>query len=138
MNTFHLTIRTPEKDVFAGDLKSLTLTSDMGMMQVLPHHASITNTLTFSPLRLVTSEGEESYIARNGMFLFNNRTNSGLLLALSCTPTTEIDRQGALEYLAFLKQQLESGSDLSEFQVKYLEGEKFAVEKQVKMSDLTK
>lgn len=138
MNTFHLTIRTPEKDVFDGDLKSLTLTSDMGMMQVLPHHASITNTLTFSPLRLVTSEGEESYIARNGMFLFNNRTNSGLLLVLSCTPTTEIDRQGALEYLAFLKQQLESGSDLSEFQVKYLEGEKFAVEKQVKMSDSTK
>lgn len=134
MNTFHLTIRTPEKDVFAGDLKSLTMVSDMSMMQVLPHHASITTTLGFSPLRLVTVEGEESYVARNGIFLFNNHANSGLLLVLSCTPTTEIDRQGALEYLAFLKQQLANGGDLSDFQVKYLEGEKFAVERQVKMT----
>jgi F0F1-type ATP synthase epsilon subunit len=134
MNTFHLTIRTPEKDVFAADLKSLTLNSDMGMMQVLPHHASITTTLGFSPLRLVMNDGEESFIARNGMFLFNNRTNSGLLLALNCAPTGEIDRQGALEYLAFLKDQLAKGSDLSEFQVKYLEGEKFAVERQVTLT----
>lgn len=135
MSTFHLTIRTPDKDVYSGEVSVLTMTSDLGRMQILPHHASITTTLSFSPLRIEEAVREESFVARNGMFLFDNRKNEALLLALSCEEISEIDHKTALEYLQFLKDQLASGQSLNEFEVLFLEGEKFAVEKQVKMTN---
>lgn len=133
MQNFHLTIRTPNETLYTGKVQSLTFNSENGSMQVLPHHASLTTTLLFSPVGVVEEKGsEENFLARNGLFLFNNRKNSGLLLALYGEKQSEVSHQTVKEYLKFLEEQLTKGENLSEFQILYLKGEKLAVEQQMK------
>lgn len=131
-NSFKLTIRTPEEELFKKEVKSIAFNSDGGQMQVFAHHASLTATLSFSTLIMEEGEKEEKFVARKGIFLFNNRKNSALLLALYCEKESEISHQTAKEYLEFIKKELNEGKDLSEFQILYLKGEQFAVEQQVK------
>ncbi len=133
MNTFHLTIRTPEKEAFKGKVSSLTFDSDGGRMQILGGHASMTAAMTFSTLVLKMEDRDEEFIARRGIFLFDNRKNEALMLCLICDLKSETDHKTALEYLRFISDKLANHESLSDYQIKYLEGEKFAVEKQVKM-----
>lgn len=134
MNLFNLIIRTPEKEVFSGEVQSLTFDAEDGRMQILPKHASITATLGFSSISIKTEDREEEFFARRGIFLFDNRKNSGVLLCLTCELKSEMDHISARDYLAFIQEKLAKRESLSEYQVKYLEGEKFAVERQVKLS----
>ncbi len=134
MKTFNLTIRSPEKEVFSGKVESLTFDAEDGRMQILAHHASITGVILFSKLVAKSEDREESFIARRGIFLFDNEKNEANLLCLYCELTGEIDHKTALEYLKFISDKLANHESLSEYQIKYLEGEKFAVEKQVKLT----
>lgn len=129
---FKLTIRTPQEDIYTGQAASLTLASEDGEMQILEDHASITASLNFTPIIVVEESGnEEHYLARNGIFLFNNEENSGILLVNYCEKTSEISMQTIEEYSKFLDEQLAQGKDLSQFQVLYLKNEKVAVEEQM-------
>ncbi len=131
---FNLIIRTPDVDIYSGAVHSLRFESEgRGTMQVLAHHATITTTLKFSPVRVEMENGKQNYIARNGLFMFNNDTNSALLLVLHCEEREKIDHKTAEEYLAFINERLAKGQSLSEFQVVYLQGEKVAVEQQLQM-----
>ena len=135
MRTFELTIRTPNEDVYVGtSVVSLSFSSELGALQIFANHASLTASIGFSPVRIESDkEGEESYIIRNGIFLFNNAENKALLLALHAEPKSEISHKTAKEYLEFLQERLAMGEDLSKYQVLYLEGEKLAVEEQLKV-----
>lgn len=134
MNTFHLSIRTPEKEVFKGKVSSLTFDADDGRLQVMAGHASMTAVLTFSSIAIKTEERDEEFIARRGIFLFDNRKNEATMLCLICDLKSEIDHKTALEYLRFISEKLANHESLSDYQIKYLEGEKFAVERQVKLN----
>lgn len=135
MPHFQLTIRSPEKDIFDGKVKSITFDSEVGRMQILPHHASITGTIFFTKIIVDTDEKDEEFIGRRGIFLFDNDKNEAIMLLLSCELKSEISHQSAREYLDFIKEKLKNKESLSEYQIKYLEGEKFAVEKQVKITN---
>lgn len=102
-------------------------------MQLFAHHASLTATIAFSPIK-IEEEGtkEELFFVRRGLFLFDNKANTATLLALTGEKRSEISHQTAKEYFEFLEQQLREGHDLSEYQILYLEGEKLAVEQQIK------
>ncbi len=133
-STFQLTIRTPDSDVFVGDVKSLTFESEgKGTMQVLAHHATITTTLSFSSLKLELDNLTENFLARNGLFMFDNENNSAVLLVLHCEKRENIDYKTASEYLAFINDRLKKGETLSDFQIVYLKGEKIALEKQMQI-----
>lgn len=129
---FKLTIRTPYETILETQAKSLYLSSEGGDMQVFENHASITAALAFSPIVIETEEKEESYLARNGMFLFDNEKNEAFILALYCEQKSEVSHQTIKDYAAFIEKQLEEGKDLSDFQVLYLKGEKLAVEEQLR------
>lgn len=131
MSTFKLTIRTPEKEVFSGEVNSFSFNAEDGRVQILPHHAHYTTTLLYSPLKLQMEDGMVEYSARSGMFTFDHVKNEALLLCLSCEETSETSYKTAQEYLEFLRAELAKG-DLSDYEVKYLQGERLAVEKQVK------
>lgn len=131
MSTFKLIIRTPEKEVFSGEVQSLSFDAEDGRVQILPLHAHYTTTLLSSNVKLQTEEGYTEYTARSGMFTFDHVKNEGLLLCLSCEETSETTYKTAKEYLEFLRTELAKG-DLSDYEVKYLQGERLAVEKQVK------
>lgn len=131
--TFHLSVRTPGEDLYVGETKSIAFSAEeVGSMQLFAHHASLTATIAFSKVVIEEGEKEENFLVRKGLFLFDNVTNTGRLLALHCEKRSEISHQTAKEYMAFLIEQLEKGGDMSEFQLLYLEGEKFAVEQQLK------
>lgn len=133
MAEFKLTIRTPEKEVFSGSVRSVSFHTEDGQVQVLAHHASYMATVQFSTVK-IESESEsrgETLLVRGGIFNFDHKKNEALLLCQYSEEQSEISYQTAAEYLSFLTEELAKG-DLSEFQVLYLKGEKLAVEKQVK------
>lgn len=129
--TFKLIIRTPEETVFEGEAEMIHLATEGGEIEVYADHSSLTGSITFSPVE-VKAEKEESYMVRNGIFLFDNETNSASLLVLHCEHKSEVSHQTIKEYAAFIDEQLKAGKDLSDFQILYLKGEKLAVEEQIK------
>lgn len=130
-NTFNLTIRTPEGDVFQGDATSIRLRAENGQMQIFANHASLLATLLFSRIIVDTVEGEQVYLARRGIINFNNKENSATLLVMYCQEESEVDLTTAEEYLKFIDEQIKQGKDLSKFQLTYLEDEKLAIETQI-------
>jgi F0F1-type ATP synthase epsilon subunit len=131
MKTFKLTVRTPENEVFVGEATSIRLRAENGQMQVFANHASITASILFSKIIIDTENGEEAFVARRGMFAFDNKTNSATLLAFYCEHEKELDAKTAEDYLKFIEEQLAKGEDMSQFQLVYLEDERLAVQKQL-------
>lgn len=128
---FKLIIRTPYDKVFEGDAKSVYLSSEGGDLQCFENHASLSASIQFSPV-VVEEEGkDETYLARNGSFFFDNDKNEAILLVSSCEKKSEISYQSVEDYAKFIEEQLEKGEDLSEFQILFLKNEKVAVEKQI-------
>ncbi len=128
--TFKLIIRTPQETIFEGETEMIHLATEGGEIEVFANHASLTGSITFSPVN-IRSDKEESYLVRNGVFLFDNETNSASLLVLHCEHKAEVSHQTIKEYAAFIDEQLKAGKDLSDFQILYLKGEKVAVEEQI-------
>ncbi|MFA6024130.1 MAG: F0F1 ATP synthase subunit epsilon [Candidatus Gracilibacteria bacterium] len=133
MSEFHLTIRTPEKDVFDGKVSSLSFNTELGRVQILAHHANFTTTLQFSPVKIEdpVDNRDQNFLARSGIFSFDHKKNEALLLCLFCEEQSQVSYQTTEEYLKFLTAELAKG-DLSDFQVLFLKGERLAVEKQMK------
>lgn len=133
MNTFNLTIRTPEQEIFKGEATGIRFDAEGGQMKVLSNHASITSSLNFSPVIVETKDTSDEFIARQGIFHFDNDSNSGSLLCLYCEPKEELDEATAKDYLEFIEEQLAKKENLSKFQLVYLENEKVAVKKQLEV-----
>ncbi len=132
---FHLTIKTPYAEVFTGEVESLSLSLEDGDMQVFEDHASVTGSLIFSPVVVEQKDKEEIFLARHGVFTFDNENNTASLLTSYCTKKAEVDYKTVKEYAEFITKQLEEGHDLSEFKLFYLKGEKVALEKQIEESE---
>lgn len=102
-------------------------------MMLLPDHASFSGVVSFSPVMLKDGDHEESYIAKRGVLFFSNTRNEGVLLAGQCDEKESLDYQGLKEYLALIQEKLTSGDteSLSDFQMKFLEGERLALVQQL-------
>ncbi|PIQ77531.1 hypothetical protein COV82_04020 [Candidatus Peregrinibacteria bacterium CG11_big_fil_rev_8_21_14_0_20_46_8] len=134
MRTFELTIRTPYEDLYVGkEVYTLSCVSQQGALQIFAHHASLTAAVGFSIVRVKDTKNiEESYVIRNGVLFFDNAENKAILLALHGEAKSELSYKTAKEYLDFLRECLDKGEDLSKYHVLYLEGEKLAVEEQLR------
>ncbi len=129
---FHLTIRTPFEDIFAGEVSSVSFAGEGGDMQVFEDHASLTANILFSPVVITEAEGKENhFLGRQGIFSFDNTENKANLLLSYCEKKSEVNYQTVKEYAEFITKQLEEGKELSDFQLLYLKGEKLAVEEQI-------
>ena len=64
-----LSIVSPEKKVFEGEVKSVTLPGTMGTFSILPHHAPIVSSLRAGVVSYVTIEGEEHTLDIHGGFV---------------------------------------------------------------------
>ena len=133
MTTFHFILKTPEATLYDGEVKKITLVTEQGELQMMAHHASLTGSIIFSPVRIDDQKAEDTFMVRNGTVLFNNKTNTAMILALYGECKSEITHQTAQEYLKFIEKELKAGHDLSEYQILYLEGEKLAIEQQLKI-----
>ncbi len=57
----HVEILTPEKVIYRGKVKSVTLPGTMGSFQVLYNHAPLISTLEIGTVKLVDENGNVSY-----------------------------------------------------------------------------
>ena len=129
----HLTIRTPDGTLLtAENTTRLALTLENGSYEVLPLHATMVASISYSPIRVATTEGEHDFVGRRGVLLVDNKENSATLLLSSCTPTKELSLSSAKEYLAFIEEQLSKGESLSDFHMEFLQEEQYAIVQQVK------
>ncbi len=69
MKDLHLTIVSPEKEIFDGEVNSVTLPGTMGSFTILPQHAPIVSSLKAGTVSFVTKNGEERSQEIHGGFI---------------------------------------------------------------------
>ena len=69
MKELHLSIVSPEKSIFDGDVKIVTLPGTVGSFSILPGHAPIVSSLQAGTVSYTTMEGEERTIDIQGGFV---------------------------------------------------------------------
>ena len=62
MKELHLSIVSPEKSVFDGEVKIVTLPGTVGSFSILPGHAPIVSSLKAGTLGYTTMDGEELHL----------------------------------------------------------------------------
>lgn len=75
MKGLHLDIVSPEKELFNGEAKSITLPGTIGSFTILPQHAPIVSSLRAGTLIYVTEDGEEHVQDIQGGFVEMNNDN---------------------------------------------------------------
>lgn len=131
--TFLLNIRTPEQRPFTGQVETVTVdTEELGRMQVLPRHASLTGTIIFSPVKVKLPEGEEDFLIRRGVIMVSNEYNATTILALSCEKSSEVSFKTVEEYLQLIEEKLQKHEDLTPYQLTHLQKEKIALQHTLK------
>lgn len=69
MKELHLNIVSPEKSIFDGDVKIVTLPGTVGSFSILPGHAPIVSSLQAGTLSYTTTDGEEHSMDIQGGFM---------------------------------------------------------------------
>ena len=73
----NLIILSPEKEIFAGVVKSVKVPGSLGYFQVLDHHAPIVSSLGKGDVTIVKDNGETMTLAVEGGFveMLNNEVS---------------------------------------------------------------
>lgn len=69
MKELHLSIVSPEKSIFDGGVKIVTLPGTIGSFSILPGHAPIVSSLQAGTLSYTTTDGEEHTMEIRGGFI---------------------------------------------------------------------
>lgn len=73
MKGLHLNIVSPEKEIYNGEVSSVTLPGTAGVFSILPQHAPIISSLKEGKLTYVTMNGDEKELdIHNGFVEMSN------------------------------------------------------------------
>ncbi len=72
MKKLHLNIVSPEKELFNGEVESVTLPGAMGSFSILPQHAPIVSSLRMGTLIYVTDGEEHKLDIQSGFVEMSN------------------------------------------------------------------
>ena len=72
MNGLQLTIISPEKELFQGEVRRVTLPGAMGSFTILPHHAPVVSSLSAGKVAYVKTNGTEETFEIHGGFIEMN------------------------------------------------------------------
>lgn len=75
MKNLQLTIVSPEKELFQGEVNQITLPGVMGSFTILPQHAPIVSSLTRGKILYVTADGTSQDLDIMGGFVEMNGNN---------------------------------------------------------------
>ncbi len=76
MEKLHLSIVSPEKAIFDGEVERVTLPGVQGSFSILPHHAPIISALGSGTLSYVAEAEEHTVDIRSGFVEMNNNDAS--------------------------------------------------------------
>lgn len=65
----NLTILSPEKEIFSGPVKSVTVPGSAGQFQMLENHAAIVSSLQKGAVKVVRANGEQLIFQVEGGFV---------------------------------------------------------------------
>ncbi|MCB0576647.1 MAG: ATP synthase F1 subunit epsilon [Saprospiraceae bacterium] len=73
----NLTILSPEKEIFSGDVKSVKVPGSAGQFEMLDNHAPIVASLAKGEIRVLTDKGEKVVFNVEGGFveMLNNEVS---------------------------------------------------------------
>jgi F-type H+-transporting ATPase subunit epsilon len=84
MNGLHLHILSPEREVFNGEIESITLPGVMGEFTILPGHAPIVSSLAAGQLFYLPKGGDEvQTLAVDGGFAEQSNNDATVCVELS-------------------------------------------------------
>lgn len=93
-NKFHLTIITPDRELFIGEVVSLNCEGSEGHFGILPNHAPMIATLVPTVTTFQDVNGKQyTAFTSDGVFKVNN--NKAILLCNSAEWPEEIDKERA-------------------------------------------
>lgn len=69
MKDLHLNIVSPEKSIFDGEVKIVTLPGTLGSFSILPNHAPIVSSLQAGTVSYTTLDGQEHTLKIQGGFI---------------------------------------------------------------------
>lgn len=131
MNSFKLQIQTPLKSVFDGEVNKFSVKTDGGALQFLAKHADLTSSVSFSPAIIETGDNTDVIVIRNAVLSFDNKSNSLKVLALYAEHQKHIDASESESQLEQIREMLKNPDTLNNYQLRYLENQKIALEKQL-------
>ena len=110
MAELYLDIITPSKNIFSGEIKSITLPGTQGGFQVLKNHAPIISTLEIGVVKIVLADNSIQNYATGGgtVEVLDNKI---LLLADSIERSDEIDVERAKDAMERASKRLNEKSE---------------------------
>ena len=110
MAELNLDIITPSKNIFSGEIKSITLPGTQGGFQVLKNHAPIISTLEIGVVKIVLADNSIQNYATGGgtVEVLDNKI---LLLADSIERSDEIDVERAKDAMERASKRLNEKSE---------------------------
>lgn len=127
-----VTVRTPAGELYTDHpVRSVTVRSGTGVMQILPHHATYQGSFTFSPVRLHGEHEEVRLFLHQGFILVSQDRDEVLLLAQRAEPLEALDYQTAQEYLTSIREALAAGTSIGSYHLQFLEEERQATEERI-------
>jgi len=107
--TFFVDIVSPSKQIFSGEVISLTAPGSEGNFQILFNHADFLTSLTYGELKLVIEEGKVNHYATSGGFL-EVKNNKVIILTETIEKADEIDITRSREKITSLKKVIDEKS----------------------------
>jgi len=128
----HIIVRTPDRTVFDTTAKELHLHTEEGRISIYPKHASYIGAIEYTSMNFTDENGvEEHMVAKKGIVTVSNAENLVEILVINCDRRQELTPVSAETYLQFVMERLDAKRDLTKFQIRFLEGEKIMMEKQM-------
>ncbi|MCK9393837.1 MAG: F0F1 ATP synthase subunit epsilon [Candidatus Paceibacterota bacterium] len=78
-----LSIATPEKIMFKGDVENVNISTYAGDIGVLSHHTALISVVKEGSIKIKTEEGEKVYKNKQGVIEIHN--NEAIILVRGCT-----------------------------------------------------
>lgn len=94
--SFQLSIVSPERSLYAGEARMVSVVSVNGELGILPRHAPLLADLLPGEVRITTSTGEEEYIFVSGGYI-EVQPEVVTILADTAIRGQEVDEAAALE-----------------------------------------
>jgi F0F1-type ATP synthase epsilon subunit len=132
----HLTVKitSPEATVFDGVADALTVTTEVGTIQILPGHTNFIGTVSFSKVFVRTGNTTHEYFARHGIVAADQNANEARLMAFSCESVGETRIDTIREYQRFITDQLNHPEALNDFQIRYLQDQAASLSRMIEQS----
>jgi F0F1-type ATP synthase epsilon subunit len=131
VTTFTFSLRSPLETVFEGQVENVRLKTDLGMMEILPDHASLVGTILYSQVAVRHDGTEENFIIRQGSVSVDEQ-GVARITALNVEKESSLSVTSIEEYLVYINEQLTGERTLNDYQVKFLGEQRAALEESLK------